>query len=134
MGDTLTHLETFDHVERLCEEVSRSLAIGGRFVATFRDYTSPAVAEKRFIPVRSDSDRILTCFLEESPHHMTVHDLLYERQGSTWSFKISSYRKLRLSPRDLERVLSSLGLQVRVESGSRGMLRIEASRNGGAPA
>jgi SAM-dependent methyltransferase len=130
MGDTLTHLETFEQVERLCEDVQLSLAAGGQFIATFRDYTSPAAGEKRFIPVRSDADRILTCFLEETPQHMIVHDLLHERRGEAWHLAVSSYRKLRLAPSDLERALSQLGLKVRCESGPRGMVRVTADAPG----
>ena len=80
MGDTLTHLEDFGQVERLLHEIRASLLPGGRFVATFRDYTHPAAGEARFIPVRSDSDRILVCFLEAMRGLMIVHDLLHERR------------------------------------------------------
>lgn len=126
MGDTLTHLESFAQVERLCEDVSCSLKAGGRFVATFRDYRSLAKDDSRFIPVRSDSDRILTCFLEEEPTHIKVYDILHERVGSEWKLTVSSYRKLRLSPPDVERKLATLGLSVRVTAGPRGMVRVEA--------
>ena len=66
MGDTLTHLESRDEVERLCGQITRSLKPTGTFVATFRDYSAPLTGDRRFIPVRGDSERILTCFLEES--------------------------------------------------------------------
>ncbi len=128
MGDTLTHLETPDQVDSLCEAVSRALAAGGTFVATFRDYSAPATGDRRFIPVRSDADRILTCFLEASDSHMTVHDLLYERRADGWQFNVSSYRKLRLVPAQVEQALSARGLKVRVEPAPRGMVRIVAVR------
>lgn len=82
MGDTLTHLSEPQSVEQLFSLVAESLHTGGTFVTTFRDYTSPLVGNERFIPVRSDHDRILTCFLEYSPGYVTVHDVLHERDGS----------------------------------------------------
>lgn len=46
---------------------------------SFRDYSVPLQDEKRFIPVRSDEGRILTCFLEYSEDSVLVHDILHER-------------------------------------------------------
>jgi 2-polyprenyl-3-methyl-5-hydroxy-6-metoxy-1,4-benzoquinol methylase len=126
MGDTLTHLQNLAQVQRLCEVVARGLAPTGTFMATFRDYSSPAKAERRFIPVRSDADRILTCFLEESSDHMDVHDIVHERDGAQWSLKVSSYSKLRLAPAEVERALRAQGLTTQVAPGPRGMIRIVA--------
>jgi SAM-dependent methyltransferase len=126
MGDTLTHLQSLTEVERLCEEVARGLAPTGTFVATFRDYSSPAKGERRFIPVRSDADRILTCFLEESHDHMDVHDIVHERDGAQWNLKVSSYRKLRLAPTEVERALRAQGLMTGLSPGPRGMVRLVA--------
>jgi len=124
MGDTLTHLPEHTHVDFLVQEVVESLARGGRFVLSFRDYTEPLQDEKRFIPVRSDERRILTCFLEYEEDNVVVHDILHERQGDAWETSVSSYRKLRLTP---ERVISSLesfGFETRREQGGRGMVRL----------
>jgi len=128
LGDTLTHLASAADVDRLCGSVAAALAPGGRFAATFRDYTSPAVGNARFIPVRSDAERILTCFLEAQPDRMLVHDILHERQGGGWSMRVSSYPKLRLSPDDVVRTLERHGLAVRREPGPRGMTQIVATR------
>lgn len=84
MGDTLTHLPDRQSVDRLFADVAQSLEAGGRFVLTFRDYSKPLSGANRFIPVRSDADRILTCFLEYDEAGVTVHDLLHERQGAEW--------------------------------------------------
>ena len=46
--------------------------------------------------VKNDDSRILTCFLEYFPHHVMVHDILYEKQGGKWIQKVGSYPKLRL--------------------------------------
>jgi SAM-dependent methyltransferase len=74
MGDTLTHLSSTDDVERLCSQVASLLAPGGRFIVTFRDYSRPPQGDDRFIPVRSDSERIHTCVLEECGDRIVVHD------------------------------------------------------------
>ena len=124
MGDTLTHLPEHTYVDFLVQEVVESLAHGGRFVLSFRDYSEALLDEKRFIPVRSDERRILTCFLEYEDDYVVVHDILHERQGDAWETKVSSYRKLRLTP---ERVISSLesfGFETRREQGVRGMVRL----------
>ena len=67
MGDTLTHLPQLSSVEQLFSLAAESLGPKGKFIATFRDYTSPLAGNGRFIPVKSDSDRILTCFLSTLP-------------------------------------------------------------------
>lgn len=127
MGDTLTHLPDPASLEKLFSLAAESLRRDGKFIATFRDYTSPLVGEGRFVPVRSDADRILTCFLEYSPGYVTVHDMLHERNGSTWQLRVSAYRKLRLSPDWVSAALQACGFSVRVEPGPGGMVRIVAT-------
>ena len=128
MGDTLTHLSEHQSVEQLFSLVAESLSIGGMFVITFRDYASPLVGDSHFIPVRSDNDRILTCFLEYSPDYVTVHDVLHERNGSIWQLRVSSYRKLRLSPEWVSTTLQANGFTVRIEPGLAGMVRVVADK------
>lgn len=67
-------------------------------VISLRDYSTQLTAEQRFIPVRSDENRNLTCFLEYRESHVTVYDILHERDGSRWNLKVSKYNKLRISP------------------------------------
>jgi SAM-dependent methyltransferase len=128
MGDTLTHLPDRCAVETLFSRVAESLRPDGTFIATFRDYTSPLAGQGRFIPVRSDENRILTCFLEYGDDHVEVHDLLHERQGSVWQLKVSTYRKLRLSPAWLTDVLRDSGFSVQSEPGPSGMVRLIGTR------
>lgn len=65
MGDTLTHLPSRVAVARLLDDVAAALSAQWVFIATFRDYSGAGLAgTARFIPVRSDETRILTCFLE----------------------------------------------------------------------
>jgi predicted RNA methylase len=126
MGDTLTHLPDRQSIERLIADVAASLEAGGTFVVTFRDYSTPLIGLKRFIPVRGDADRILTCFLEYDDDALTVHDILHERDGSDWRQRVSTYRKLRLSPDWVAATLEAKGLQVRTEPGLAGMTRLIA--------
>jgi hypothetical protein len=126
MGDTLTHLESTDSVIALCRTVASRLSSRGRFIATFRDYMHLPSGDARFIPVRADEHRILTCFLEEFEHHLQVHDLLHERAHGVWSTRVSSYRKLRLSPEAVRLACVAAGLQATVEPGPRGMVKLVA--------
>ena len=126
MGDTLTHLETPEAIPELSRTVAACLAPGGRFVATFREYSRLPSGEARFIPVRADEHRILTSFLEEIDDYVQVHDLLHERVRDTWVTRVSSYRKLRLKPEMVRQTFLAAGLRARVEPGPRGMVRLIA--------
>ena len=80
------------------------------FVITYRDLTTELHGTDRFIPVRSDDNKIMTCFLEfESAESVVVHDLVYTRQDKGWSLNKSSYRKLRLGIDWMRQELSKAG-------------------------
>lgn len=129
MGDTLTHLPSFSQVEELFGAIAVSLAPGGVFAATFRDYaTTQLEGEQRFILVRADEERILTCFLEYRENFVTVHDLLNQRQDGEWRQRVSSYQKLRLAPQWVAAKLTEHGLEVRLDAGRSGMVRIVAAK------
>ena len=128
LGDTLTHLAELAQVERLFGAIAASLRPGGRVVLTFRDYSRPATGIARFIPVRSDADRIHTCFLEEQGERMLVHDIVHERDGAAWRMKVSSYPKLRLAPATVATMLQHAGLAPTVAPGPRGMVLVTGSR------
>ncbi len=135
MGDTLTHLPNHSSVESLFGDVAASLGPGGLFAATFRDYVSaPLQGDARFILVRGDEERVLTCFLEYADTTVTVHDLLHQRESGSWRIRASSYPKLRLSPEWVVEHLSSLGLSVRRDAAPGGMVRITARMPGPAGA
>lgn len=127
MGDTLTHLQTIDQVATLMRRIGSSLRPGGHFIATFRDYRHLPSEANRFIPVRSDANRIHTCFLEEAAEHVLVHDVLHERNNDAWTMKVSSYKKLRLSPEAAVEAASAAGLLCRIEEGPRGMVKLRAN-------
>jgi SAM-dependent methyltransferase len=129
MGDTLTHLPALSAVESLLESVAAALTGNGVFAATFRDYaTKPLEGDARFIPVRADSQRILTCFLEYGADVVTVHDLLHRQENGQWRQSVSSYPKLRLAPEWLVARLTERGLTVRRDVNLSGMVRIVATK------
>ncbi|MDY0162830.1 class I SAM-dependent methyltransferase [Desulfobotulus sp.] len=128
MGDTLTHLPDTDSVLQLLADVAESLIIGGQFILTFRDYSQALSGDQRFISVRSDGSRILTCFLEYAEAHVTVHDILHELDASGWCLRVSSYQKLRLAPDWVCAALESRGFSVRREPGMAGMVRLVSTR------
>lgn len=126
MGDTLPHLQDLRAVETLFADVAAVIAPGGAFVLTFRDYTTPLEAERRFILVKSDIERILTCFLEYGDGHVTVHDLVHERDGREWRQRVSAYRKLRLAPEWVSAALGRAGFTTRRQTAPGGMMRLVA--------
>jgi SAM-dependent methyltransferase len=130
MGDTLTHLPDFVDVDSLLDGVADALRSGGVFATTFRDYCSkPLQGDDRFIPVRSDENRILTCFLEYGADRVTVHDLLHEREKDRWRQRVSSYSKLRLHPERVVERLAKLGFVVRLDTAMSGMVRVVGTRS-----
>lgn len=126
MGDTLTHLHSIAAVETLAADVMEALAPGGVFCATFRDYTLALEGDQRFILVCSDETRNLTCFLEYGPDTVTIHDLLHEHGASGWTFRVSSYPKLRLDPAWVAGLFAECGGEVTRDTGPAGMVRLVA--------
>ena len=130
MGDTLTHLPTLTAVDSLLTAAAAALPRGGVFATTFRDYaTSKLAGNQRFILVRADADRIMTCFLEYQEHQVVVHDLLHEKERGRWHQSVSSYPKLRLAPTWVMVKLSALGFSVKRDTTAGGMVRLVATRN-----
>lgn len=130
MGDTLTHLHAVAAVETLLASVAAALPRGGVFATTFRDYATRTLqGEQRFILVRADEQRILTCFLEYADTQITVHDVLNERRNGQWHQTVSSYPKLRLAPEWVEGKLTNQGFSVRRDTAANGMTRIVATKH-----
>jgi len=124
MGDTLTHLPAKSSISTLIATVADHLCPGGQFVITFRDYSVALTDTDRFIPVKSDSSRILTCFLEYSQDSVQVHDILHEFKEGTWGMRVSAYRKLRLAPQWVKVQLEEAGFVVDLGEGLSGMVRL----------
>ncbi|HTH49169.1 MAG TPA: class I SAM-dependent methyltransferase [Candidatus Limnocylindria bacterium] len=129
MGDTLTHLPSRAAVSELLERVTASLAPGGLLALTFRDYVgAEPKGVPRFIPVRSDDTRILTCFLEYGDGFVDVHDLVHIRTSEGWRQSVSSYRKLRLDRHSVAAELSGLGFAVVRHDAERGLVTLLARK------
>lgn len=92
-GDTLTHLDDRTDIKKFLKDVSSVLEPGGKFLLSFRDYSTALSGDSRFIPVKNDASRILTCVLDYQEEFVTVTDLLHERTENGWQQKVSSYRK-----------------------------------------
>lgn len=111
-GDTLTHLENLSEIEKLIADCTEVLAGGGRLILSFRDYSSALTGDARFIPVKADDARILTCCLDYETERVRVTDLLYSKNGGSWTQKVSSYYKVRVSPPQIEAMLKENGLKI----------------------
>ncbi len=115
MGDTLTHLPSKSAVETLFSDVYRLLSPGALLVLTYRDLTAELKGIDRFLPVRADAEKIMTCFLEyTSDDQVMIHDLIHVRNGDEWGLRKSSYPKLRLAPEWVATALRAAGF-ARVE-------------------
>jgi hypothetical protein len=112
MGDTLTHLESVGEVSALFRDSFAALQRRGRLVLTFRDYSTELIGLDRFIPVRSDANRVMTCFLEYQSARVVVHDLVSVRSGGEWTLRKSSYPKLRLAPATVAHELGAAGFEI----------------------
>jgi SAM-dependent methyltransferase len=112
MGDSLIHLPARSDIPELFREIKRILRPGGKVIISFRDVNAELTGLDRFIPIKSDADRIMTCVLEYEIETVVVTDLFYERTQSGWSFQKSSYRKIRIAPSAVAEELRGAGLTV----------------------
>jgi SAM-dependent methyltransferase len=111
-GDTISHLESKKAIVKFVEDIFETLLLKGRFVITFRDYSQELTGESRFIPVKSDDNRILTCILEYSPQTVRVTDQLYVKEKSGWTQRISSYTKIRITSAYMTDVLKQASFKI----------------------
>ena len=113
-GDTITHLDSKERIEKLISDCSKILTVNGNLILTFRNYTSELNDLQRFIPVKSTSDRILTCILEYEPEKVKVTDLLHEKSNGQWNQKVSSYLKVRIEPKEVVQILEKNGMEIKL--------------------
>ncbi|HEY0759112.1 MAG TPA: class I SAM-dependent methyltransferase [Acidisarcina sp.] len=128
VGDIIPHLPSMACVTTLFNQVSELLVSGGKFMLGFRDLSEELHGLDRFIPIRSDDQRIMTCVLEYEPETVIVHDLIYVRQDGRWELNKSSYRKLRLSLDWVCTNLEGQGLMVSHKEQTAGVWTIVASK------
>ena len=122
MGDTISHLPNREAVRGLIRSVHRILKSSGRFAVTYRNLAANELQGlDRVIPVRSDDERIMTCFLEYStPDTVTVNDLIHVRGANgVWTLRKSSYQKLRLPIAWLSSEMEFAGLSVTKQEAGR---------------
>jgi hypothetical protein len=124
MGDTLTHLDTVNAVASLINDAAGRLSAGGRLVLSFRDLgTHELSGAQRFIPIRSESDYLFSCFLDYRPDHVEVNDQLYRRENGQSHFSTSVYRKLRLSETQVGALVTDAGLTLEHAATERGTVQ-----------
>ena len=128
MGDTLTHLNTLTDVRRLIGAAQKNLAVDGRLFLGFRDMSVAAKDLDRFILVRSDIERIFTCFLEYEKKHVRVHDLVYQWRKDQWVQQKSFYRKLRIPTDWLREQIEKVGLNIEYQEVHKGMTTVIARK------
>nr|NQU93164.1 methyltransferase domain-containing protein [Bacteroidota bacterium] len=128
-GDTLTHLDSFAEVEKLIMDSFDILIPNGRLILTFRDYSTELTDTNRFIPVKSDSQRILTCFIEYFADKLRVTDLLHEFENDKWIQKASSYYKTRISRDLVLGYLIASGFKIKFDNVANRMITIIGQKN-----
>ncbi|NHF61620.1 class I SAM-dependent methyltransferase [Flavobacteriaceae bacterium TP-CH-4] len=129
-GDTITHLDSKERIEKLISDCTKILTDNGHLILTFRNYTSELSDQQRFIPVKSTNDRILTCILEYEPEKVKVTDLLYEKSNGQWNQKVSSYQKVRIEPKEVVQILEENGMSIKLNQPINRMETIIANKNG----
>ncbi len=100
-GDTLPHLDSKKEIEAFIADIANSLTENGKVIFSFRDYSVALTGTNRFISVKSDKDKILTCVLDYENDFVNVTDLLYEKTNEGWRQKVSTYKKVRLLTSDI---------------------------------
>jgi 2-polyprenyl-3-methyl-5-hydroxy-6-metoxy-1,4-benzoquinol methylase len=129
MGDTLTHLPSVVDVERLVGAACERLQPGGTLALTFRDYASVARASTdRFILVRADAERILTCCLDYGIDRVSVTDIVHQKSAEGWRLTASEYPKLRLSRELVTALIQNNGAQILRSDSRAGRIAIVARR------
>lgn len=128
-GDTMTHLDDLSDIQRFATGVSEVLREEGRLLISFRDYSTELKGTQRFIPVKGDNDRLLTCFLEYGTDHVFVTDILHERSITGWTQKVSTYKKVRASSALVSGLLENAGLKVTLQTQQNGFVVMIASKS-----
>lgn len=131
MGDSLTHLPELSDVYAVLDAASVSLRVGGALLLSFRDYSQPlATGCSRFIPVRSDDDRVMMCVIEPSGPHLNVTDVVHDRlNDGSWEMRVGTYQKVRIAPDRLVTHLEGVGLTLEERRSERGMILLRFGKN-----
>lgn len=124
LGDTLSHLDTEDEISKIIKDMKTVLTENGQVMLSFRDYSTELLDTNRFIPVKSDSGRIMTVFLEYFDDTVKVTDLVYELSGNRWIQKVSSYVKVRTTENMIRNIMESNGLKISYNDRTNGLVTL----------
>lgn len=83
---------------------------------------------ERFIPVKSDTDKVFTCFLKYHNDYLDVYDIINEWENDKWVQKISSYKKIRISEEQIKKILNSSGFKINYFNKDKGLITIIGSK------
>ncbi|MBX2956610.1 MAG: methyltransferase domain-containing protein [Cyclobacteriaceae bacterium] len=128
-GDTLSHLDNKREIENLVTDISIVLKMGGKALLSFRDYSTELTGDSRFIPVKSDDTRILTCVLDYESETVSVTDLLNEKTETGWVQKVSSYNKVRVLTNEIVAILEANRMRIQLNQVINGMTTIIAVKS-----
>lgn len=128
MGDTLTHLESLAAVKALIKNSFKLLCKKGKLILSFRDLTNELKDEKRFIPIRSDENKIFMCFLENFPEYLKVFDIVYEKEANRWNQMISFYKKIKIAKDQIEKIIKNAGFKMEYFEYKNGMITVIAEK------
>ena len=112
-GDTLSHLDNKIEVKTFLANIAKALDKNGKLILSFRDYSDKLIGIDRFIPVKSDGTKILTCILDYEDEFVNVTDLLHERTNDVWKQKVSIYKKVRLFTNEIVGHLEENGMAIK---------------------
>lgn len=129
MGDTMTHLKSFNEVKSLINNAAENLHTNGKLVLSYRDLSAELTGTSRFIQVKSEESRIFTCFLEYFDSYVNVNDILHEKINDKWQMKVSSYPKLKLPLTEIQRIIEGCGLLIKFSGVIQGMNYIVSEKN-----
>jgi ubiquinone/menaquinone biosynthesis C-methylase UbiE len=129
MGDTLMHLDSREWVKEFIKLCYDNLESTGKLILSFRDYTNELKGDSRFIPVKFDDTRVMSCFLEYSDEYVKVTDLLYEKINGEWMQFVSSYKKTRVLPEEVEQYLKDAGFEIESNENFNRMIHIISNKN-----
>ncbi|MEF2145478.1 MAG: class I SAM-dependent methyltransferase [Desulfovibrionaceae bacterium] len=128
MGDSLAHLTSSAEVSALLRQAAEVLEPGGRLLLSFRDQSRALIGADRFLTLRSDAQRIFSCFIEFAEESLEVTDILHVRQGQEWAVRKSAYRKTRLTGGQVEAMCRAAGLEVELRVNEAGLITLLACK------
>lgn len=111
-GDTLSHLNNKTEIKTFIADIAKALDLNGKLILSFRDYSNKLTETERFIPVKSDSNKILTCILDYEDEFVNVTDLLHEKTNGVWKQKVSTYKKVRLLTNEIVDDIEATGIKI----------------------